>query len=150
MQMNLNPFKETNLFEAGTSFFNQLKVPLNSNTTTSLHLKDILKDKFKSQELFEKVSATCFLWLVDSSVFDDNLSLFDDGNVTFDQAVEKIHADYEGMMIFAMPHSFLDRFILGLKESGKKVGARYPITYYQNFQPEFPPQYEELGKKFGI
>ncbi|GAJ22928.1 unnamed protein product, partial [marine sediment metagenome] len=60
MQMNLNPFKETNLFEAGTSFFNQLKAPLNSNTTTSLHLKDILKDKFKSQELFEKVSATYF------------------------------------------------------------------------------------------
>jgi len=53
-------------------------------------------------------------------------------------------------MIFAMPHSFLDRFILGLKESGKKAGARYPITYYQNFQPEFPPHYEELGKKFGI
>ena len=53
-------------------------------------------------------------------------------------------------MIFAMPHSFLDRFILGLKESGKKVGARYPVTYYQNFQPEFPPHYEELGKKFGI
>jgi len=39
---------------------------------------------------------------VDKSVFDDNLSLFDDGNVTFDQAVEKIHADYEGMMIFAV------------------------------------------------
>jgi len=53
-------------------------------------------------------------------------------------------------MIFAMPISFLDRFILGLKESGKKAGARYPITYYQNFQPEFPPHYIALGKKYGI
>ncbi|MBW1814483.1 MAG: hypothetical protein JRJ39_12675, partial [Deltaproteobacteria bacterium] len=43
-----------------------------------------------------------FLGLVDKSVFDTSLSLFDDGNVTFDQAVEKIHADYEGMMIFAV------------------------------------------------
>ena len=51
MQMNLSPFLDKNLFEAGTSFFNQLKVPLNSNTTISLHLKDILKDKFKSQEI---------------------------------------------------------------------------------------------------
>jgi len=51
MQMNLSLFLDKNLFEAGTSFFNQLKVPLNSNTTTSLHLKDILKDKFKSQEI---------------------------------------------------------------------------------------------------
>jgi len=53
-------------------------------------------------------------------------------------------------MIFAMPISFLDRFILGLKESGKKAGSRYPITYYQNFQPEFPPHYLALGKKYGI
>lgn len=53
-------------------------------------------------------------------------------------------------MIFAMPYSSLDRFILGLKESGKKAGARYPITYYQNFQPEFPPHYQELAKKLGI
>lgn len=53
-------------------------------------------------------------------------------------------------MIFAMPFSFLDRFILGLKESGKKAGARYPITYYQNFQPEFPAHYQALGAKYGI
>ena len=102
MQMNLSPFIDKNLFKAGTSFFKQLNIRLNSNTTTPLHLKDILKDKFKSQEIFEKVSATYFLGLVDKSVFNTSLSLFDDGNVTFDQAVEKIHAGYEGMMIFAV------------------------------------------------
>ena len=53
-------------------------------------------------------------------------------------------------MIFAMPYSFLDRFIAGLKESGRKAGARYPITHYQNFQPELPAHYRELGKKYGI
>ncbi|MCG2754198.1 MAG: Eco57I restriction-modification methylase domain-containing protein [Desulfobacteraceae bacterium] len=106
--MDLKIFADTNLFEAGIFFFNQLKVPLNSNTTTPLHLKDILKDKFKSQEIFEKVSATYFLGLVDKSVFDTSLSLFDDGNVTFDQAVEKIHADYEGMMIFAVQIDGID------------------------------------------
>lgn len=53
-------------------------------------------------------------------------------------------------MIFAMPNPFLDTLILGLKESGKKVGARYPITHYQNFQPEFPPHYKELAEKLGI
>ena len=50
-------------------------------------------------------------------------------------------------MIFALPFSFLDRFIEGLKLSGSKAWARYPITYYQNFQPEFPPHYQELAKK---
>jgi uncharacterized protein (DUF169 family) len=53
-------------------------------------------------------------------------------------------------MILAMPYEFVERFILGLRESGKKAGARYPITFYQNFQPEFPPHYQELGKKYGI
>lgn len=53
-------------------------------------------------------------------------------------------------MILAMPYAFLDRFILGLKESGKKAGTRYPIPYYQSFQPEFPPHFKELGKKYGI
>ena len=70
--MDLKIFAETNLFNAGTSFFKQLNIRLNSNTTTPLHLKDILKDKFKSQEIFENVSATYFLGLVDKSVFDDN------------------------------------------------------------------------------
>ena len=53
-------------------------------------------------------------------------------------------------MIIAMPVSFWDKFVLGLKESGKKIGAHYPITYYQNFQPEFPAHYQALGKKYGI
>ncbi len=53
-------------------------------------------------------------------------------------------------MIFAFPYSFLENLILGLKESGKRAGARYPIPHYQNFQPEFPPHYQTLGEKYGI
>ena len=100
--MNLNCFKEINLFNAGTSFFKQLNIRLNSSSTLSLPLKSILKDKFKSQEIFEKVSETCFLGLVDKSVFDDNLSLFEDKKISYEQAGKKIHAGYEGMMIFAV------------------------------------------------
>jgi adenine-specific DNA-methyltransferase len=93
--MDLKIFADKNLFKAGTLFFKQLKVPLNSNTTTPLHLKDILKDKFKSQEIFEKVSAAYFLGLVDKSVFEDE-------KISYEQADKKIHAGYEGMMIFAV------------------------------------------------
>ena len=100
--MNLNCFKEINLFNAGTSFFKQLNIRLNSSSTSSLPLKDILKDKFKSQEIYEKVSETYFLGLVDKSVFDDNLSLFEDEKISYEQADKKIHEDYEGMMIFAV------------------------------------------------
>ena len=100
--MNLNRFKEINLFNAGTSFFKQLNIRLNSSSTSSLPLKDILKDKFKSQGIFNKVTETYFLGLVDRSVFDDNLSLFEDKKISYEQADKKIHADYEGMMIFAV------------------------------------------------
>ncbi len=53
-------------------------------------------------------------------------------------------------MVFSLPLSFLDDLVEGLKESGKKIGARYPITFYQNFQPEFPKVYKDLAKKLGI
>jgi uncharacterized protein (DUF169 family) len=53
-------------------------------------------------------------------------------------------------MIFAFPYAFLDKLTEGLRESGKRVGARYPITFYQNFQPEFPRHYQELAKKLGL
>ncbi|GAF96943.1 unnamed protein product, partial [marine sediment metagenome] len=130
--MNLNPFKETNLFEAGTSFFNQLKVPLNSNTTTPLHLKDILKDKFKSQEIFEKVSATYFLGLVDKSVFDDNLSFFEDKKLSYEQADKKIHAGYEGMMIFAVQIKGIDSptrtQLSGLTRAFNRASKNLPVV----------------------
>lgn len=53
-------------------------------------------------------------------------------------------------MILAFPGSFLDALITGLKESAKKIGARYPITIYQNFEPQFPAHYEKLARKLGM
>ncbi len=53
-------------------------------------------------------------------------------------------------MILALPYSFLESLITGLKEAGNKIGARYPITFYQNFQPEFPRHYQELATKLGL
>jgi uncharacterized protein (DUF169 family) len=53
-------------------------------------------------------------------------------------------------MVFALPGSALDALIQGLKESGNKIGARYPVTFYQNFQPEFPKYHQALGKELGL
>jgi hypothetical protein len=38
----------------------------------------------------------------------------------------------------------------GLSKSGKKIGARYPVTFYQNFQPEFPAPYQKLAKELDL
>jgi uncharacterized protein (DUF169 family) len=53
-------------------------------------------------------------------------------------------------MVFSIPGQLLGNLIDGLKNSGKKIGARYPVTFYQNFQPEFPKPYQALGESLGI
>lgn len=53
-------------------------------------------------------------------------------------------------MIFALPGNKLQSLVDGLKEAGKKIGARYPVTFYQNFQPEFPKPYKELADELGL
>jgi uncharacterized protein (DUF169 family) len=53
-------------------------------------------------------------------------------------------------MVLSLPGRLLNDLIQGLKESGKSVGARYPVTFYQNFQPEFPKAHIELGTELGI
>jgi hypothetical protein len=53
-------------------------------------------------------------------------------------------------MIFSLPGQYLPELLQGLKESGEKVGVRYPVPVFLNFQPEFPKNFKELGKELGI
>jgi uncharacterized protein (DUF169 family) len=53
-------------------------------------------------------------------------------------------------MVFSIPGNLLGELVEGMKEAGKKIGARYPVTFYQNFQPEFPKPYKVLGDELGI
>lgn len=53
-------------------------------------------------------------------------------------------------MAFAIPGNALEAVVLGLKEAGKAIGIRYPVTPYQNFQPDFPKAHKELGKEIGV
>jgi uncharacterized protein (DUF169 family) len=53
-------------------------------------------------------------------------------------------------MVLSFPVGLLDGLLHGLKEAARKIGARYPITFYQNFTPGFPPVYEERARKWGI
>lgn len=53
-------------------------------------------------------------------------------------------------LAFSMPGECVWPLIEGLKSAGKNIGAKYPVTFYQNFQPEFPKYYKTLGKELGI
>jgi len=53
-------------------------------------------------------------------------------------------------MVFSLPGAALPELLRGLKEAGGKIGARYPVTFYQNFQPEFPLPYQALAQELDL
>ena len=53
-------------------------------------------------------------------------------------------------LVVAVPTKFLPQFVEGLTEAARKIGARYPVTFYQNFEPQFPPDYKELADRLGL
>ncbi|MFO8083302.1 MAG: DUF169 domain-containing protein [Desulfobacterales bacterium] len=53
-------------------------------------------------------------------------------------------------MVLSVPKASLISLYRGLSHAGKKIGARYPVTFYQNFQPEFPEPYQKLAKKLDL
>ena len=53
-------------------------------------------------------------------------------------------------LVFSMPGESVQALADGLKEAGKKIGARYPVTFYQNFQPEFLPPYKAMADELGM
>ncbi|HYA41236.1 MAG TPA: DUF169 domain-containing protein [Syntrophobacteraceae bacterium] len=53
-------------------------------------------------------------------------------------------------MVLAVPGKYIHQIVRGLNEAGKAVGARYPATPYQNFQPDLPKPHKEMGKELGI
>ena len=53
-------------------------------------------------------------------------------------------------MVFALPGNMLGELAAGLKAAGKKIGARYPVTSYQNFEPEFPKPYKALAEELDL
>ena len=53
-------------------------------------------------------------------------------------------------MVLSLPKESLMSLYTGLSKAGKKIGARYPVTFYQNFQPEFPSPYQKLAKELEL
>ena len=53
-------------------------------------------------------------------------------------------------MVLSIPGRYLHSLYEGLKNAGRAIGAKYPIPFYQNYQPKFPPNYMKLGKDLGL
>jgi len=53
-------------------------------------------------------------------------------------------------MVFALPGKGAEQLVTGLKEAGSKIGARYPVAPYQDFEPIFPAPYKVLERELDI
>jgi uncharacterized protein (DUF169 family) len=53
-------------------------------------------------------------------------------------------------MTFALPAGALSDLLQGLREVGKAIGVRYPVTPFLNYQPDFPKAHKEMGKRLGV
>ncbi len=53
-------------------------------------------------------------------------------------------------LVVAFPGRLLSAVATGLREAGKAIGARYPVTFYQNFEPDFPAPYREMAARLGL
>jgi uncharacterized protein (DUF169 family) len=53
-------------------------------------------------------------------------------------------------MVLSLSKESLLSLHSGLSKAGKKIGARYPVTFYQNFQPEFPGPYQKLARELNL
>lgn len=95
--MDLKKFQNTNLFDAATNLFEQLRIKLNSNTAEPLPTKDILKGHYKDNDTFKAIDQTFFLGIIDDSVFKPSSNKY-----TAQQAIEQGDQNYNGLMLFAL------------------------------------------------
>ncbi len=53
-------------------------------------------------------------------------------------------------LVLSIPGELLLPMYESLNVVGKKVGLRYPVPGYLNYQPEFPPIYKEMAEKLKL
>ena len=98
--MNLSLFNTENLFNASTDLFGKLGIKLNSNTTESLPVRDLLKQHFRETEIFKAIERTFFIGLIDDSIFHVT-GMFDE-SYSYKEALKQSDKSYEGLLLFAL------------------------------------------------
>lgn len=98
--MNLEIFNTANLFEAATNLFQQLGIKLNSNTAEPLPVRDLLKQQYKDNNIFNSIDKTYFIGIIDNTVFQAT-GMFDI-NYSYKEALQEGDKNYDGLMLFAL------------------------------------------------
>ncbi|KAA6325996.1 Type IIS restriction enzyme Eco57I [termite gut metagenome] len=98
LNINLNIFNTSNLYDATKGLFEQLGIQLNSTTTQAFTASDVLKDFYKNREPFTSIRQIYFAGLIDNSIFQNSMY----SGYTLDEAKEYANRTYEGLMLFAI------------------------------------------------
>ncbi|MCX7746310.1 MAG: hypothetical protein N2645_05390, partial [Clostridia bacterium] len=136
--MDLSQFnhRDKSLFDAATHLFEQLKIPLNSITTESMTIENVLKNHCKENDTYKAVINTHFLGLIDDSVFSPK-TLFSSQNYTYPEALEKANEKYEGFMLFAVELKKYPKRteIAELTRAFNRLSLKMPVTLLLKYPP---------------
>jgi adenine-specific DNA-methyltransferase len=94
---NISFFNNPNLFEAGSRFFNELSIPLNTIEEKAFAKEDILQHTYNAKsEAHQLIDQIFLLGLTDNQSFTGERN-FEDLN-----AIQNLTADYQGLLVIAV------------------------------------------------
>ena len=126
--MNLSIFNTASLFESATDLFKQLNIRLNSNTSESLPVRDLLKGNFREADIFKSIRNTYFIGIIDDSIFKE-VGLFDE-SYSYKEALKQADKSYEGLMFFALELNRLPNRteISDLTRAFNRISQKMPVA----------------------
>ena len=132
--MNLSLFNIASLFESATDLFRQLNIKLNSNTTESLPVRDLLKKHFRDTDIFKAIEKTFFIGTIDDGLFSTTGK--SDETYSYKQALQQADKNYEGLMLFALElkKQPTRTEISELTRAFNRISAKMPVALLLKYQ----------------
>jgi adenine-specific DNA-methyltransferase len=118
--MNIQAFQNNNFINGLKSFFKDLKAPINYIDDQATTAKEILKDTYKENDIFQLINEVYFVGMVDDAAFEGNESL--DKN--------KIKSDYDGVLIFGVTLKQRENNLLPTRSQLAEISRAFNREFY--------------------
>ena len=121
---NISFFSNSNLFEAGTQFYEELNIPLNTIEEQAFAKEDILQNTYNPKsEALQLIDKVYFLGMTDDQSFSSENTVESLANI------QKLTTDYEGLLVIAVE--------LKLRENGLEPTRSQLAEISRAFNREF-------------
>lgn len=118
--MKLTHFKDIPFLPAIKALFKELKVPMNYIADEPTTAKEILKDTYKDNSIFQLIDDVYFVGMIDDAAFEGNRSL----------DVQKIISDYDGVLIFGITLKPRENNLLPTRSQLAEISRAFNREFY--------------------